>query len=97
MIRYHNPAAITAVKPEKYELFCDIRRNEGAELTVGLLANGFPDSELFIKKIGEALKKRLPRITTKLWNKGNAGIPASTKMLEEVAASCQVAIAAYGH
>ena len=97
MIRFHNPAAKTAIAPEPYELSCDIRPKDGADLTVGLLANGFPDSEVFIRKVGEAIQKRLPNITTKLWNKGNAGVPASEEMLREIAESCQVAIAAYGH
>ena len=97
MIRFHNPAAKTAIAPEPYELSCDIRPKDGADLTVGLLANGFPDSEVFIRKVGEAIQKRLPNITTKVWNKGNAGVPASEEMLREIAESCQVAIAAYGH
>jgi hypothetical protein len=97
MIRFHNPTARTAVAPEPYELSCDIRPKDGADLTVGLLANGFPDSEVFIRKVGESIQKRLPNISTKLWNKGNAGVPASEEMLKEIAESCQVAIAAYGH
>ena len=97
MIRFHNPTARTAVAPEPYELSCDIRPKDGADLTVGLLANGFPDSEVFIRKVGESIQKRLPNINTKLWNKGNAGVPASEEMLKEIAESCQVAIAAYGH
>ena len=97
MIRFHNPTARTAGAPEPYELSCDIRPKDGADLTVGLLANGFPDSEVFIRKVGESIQKRLPNINTKLWNKGNAGVPASEEMLKEIAESCQVAIAAYGH
>ena len=97
MVRFHNPTARTAVAPEPYELSCDIRPKDGADLTVGLLANGFPDSEVFIRKVGESIQKRLPNISTKLWNKGNAGVPASEEMLKEIAESCQVAIAAYGH
>ena len=97
MIRFHNPTARTAVASEPYELSCDIRPKDGADLTVGLLANGFPDSEVFIRKVGESIQKRLPNIKIKLWNKGNAGVPASEEMLKEIAESCQVAIAAYGH
>ena len=97
MIKFHNPAAKTAIAPEPYELSCDIRPEDGADLTVGLLATGFPDSEVFIRKVGESIQKRLPNISTKLWNKGNAGVPASEEMLKEIAESCQVAIAAYGH
>jgi hypothetical protein len=66
-------------------------------VTIGLLANGFPDSEVFLSKVATVLKERLPNVTTRLWNKGNAGVPASAEMLSEITANCQVAIAAYGH
>ena len=78
-------------------MICDIRADQGAGFTVGLLANGFPDSELFLTKVGDALKARLPNVETKLWNKGNAGVPANDDMLAEIKSTCQVAIAAYGH
>ncbi|MDE0064853.1 MAG: hypothetical protein OXU72_18955 [Gammaproteobacteria bacterium] len=97
MIKYLNPIASTAIKIETYDLAHDIRANDGAGATVGLLANGFPDSELFLTKVASALESRLPNIETRLWNKGNAGVPASREMLTEVTSNCQVAIAAYGH
>jgi len=97
MIKFHNPEAKTAVEPMPYELSYDIRPNKGEDVTVGLLANGFPDSEVFIKKVGEAIQQRLPNIHIKFWNKGNAGVTANEKMLQEISESCQVAIAAYGH
>ena len=50
-----------------------------------------------MKKVGEALVKRLPQLNTKFWNKGNAGVPASEELLKEIKSTCQVAIAAYGH
>ena len=94
MIRFHNPTARTAVAPEPYELSCDIRLKDGADLTVGLMANVFPDTEVFKRKLVEEIQKRHTNISTKLWNKGNAGVPASEEMLKEIAESCQVAIAA---
>ena len=97
MIQFHNPEAETAVEDELYTLSHDISENEGENITVALLANGFPDSENFVKKVGEALVRKLPKLSTKFWNKGNAGVPASKELLEEIKATCQVAIAAYGH
>ena len=97
MVKYLNPRASTATEVETYDLAHDIRVNDGSGVTLGLLANGFPDSELFLTKIANALTSRLPNLKTKLWNKGNAGVPASKEMLAEVTSSCQVAIAAYGH
>ncbi len=97
VIRFLNPRASTAVELEPYGLARDIRPDDGSGVTVGLLANGFPDSELFLKKVANALENHLPNVKTRLWNKGNAGVPASEAMLAEVTSSCQVAIAAYGH
>ena len=97
MVQFLDPRGEIATAEEIYNLTHDIRADDGDGVTVGLLANGFPDSEVFIRKVGEAIQKRLPNITTKVWNKGNAGVPASEEMLREIAESCQVAIAAYGH
>ena len=97
MVQFIDPRGRTATAIEVYDLAQDIRVNDGADVTVGLLANGFPDSELFLTKIASALETRLTNVKTKLWNKGNAGVPASDEMLAEIKSTCQVAIAAYGH
>jgi len=97
MIRFIDPRGATATEMEPYELSRNIRVDKGSGITVALLANGFPDSEAFIRKVGEALQKRLPDIRTLVWNKGNAGVEVSDDMLQEILAHCQVAIAAYGH
>jgi hypothetical protein len=97
MIKFVDPRGSIATVMEPYELSKDILANKGAGVTVALLANGFPDSEVFIRKIGEALQKRLPDIRTLVWNKGNAGVEVGDEMLDEIFDDCQVAIAAYGH
>ena len=97
MIKFIDPRGKVATPIEPYELSKNVRENEGEGLSVALLANGFPDSELFFKKLGEAIEKRLPKISTRLWNKGNAGSPASDEMLHEITSSSTIAIAGYGH
>lgn len=97
MVQFLNPQARTATPVHAYDLVKDIRAEGGQGVTVGLLANGFPDSELFLTKIEAALKARLPGIRTKLWNKGNPGSSVSEAILSEISDTCQVAIAAYGH
>lgn len=97
MVDFLDPRGQTSIAVDVYDLKLNVRTNEGSNITVGLLANGFPDSELFMTKIAAVLEKCLPKIKTKLWNKGNAGIPASDKILAEISTQCQVAIAAYGH
>tara|TARA_B100000989_G_C19339012_1_gene384163 strand:- start:100 stop:417 length:318 start_codon:yes stop_codon:yes gene_type:complete len=97
MIKFIDPRGRVATPIEPYNLTKKVRKNKGEGITVALLANGFPDSELFFSKIGEAIKKRLPKIDTKLWNKGNAGNPANNQMLNEITNECSIAIAGYGH
>ena len=97
MVKFHDPRGEIATEIDLYELSTDISANDGEGITVGLLANGFPDSELFLTKVDNALRERLPKVSTKLWNKRNAAIVVSDEMLAEINSSCQVAIAAYGH
>lgn len=97
MIKFIDPRGESSTSEQSYDLSHDIRINDGDGVTVALLANGFPDSELFIKKVGLALKKRLPRVETMLWNKKNAGVAVSDEMLDAMFPKCDVAVAAYGH
>ena len=97
MISFHDPRGDVATPIEAYELAHDVAADDGAGTTVALLANGFPDSENFLAALGKALQARLPRLEVREWNKGNASIPAPADMLEDIRATCQVAIAAYGH
>ncbi len=93
MVDFHDPRAPTRIESTPYALAARVQ----AGVTVALLANGFPDSENFLDAIGGALAERVPGIELKAWNKGNASIPASDAMLAEIEASCDVAVAAYGH
>ena len=97
MITFHDPRGEVGTEVEPYTLSYDVAAAAGAGVTVGLLANGFPDSENFLTAVGDALRKRLPEVTVKSWNKGNASIPAPEDMLAEISSQCQVGIAAYGH
>ena len=96
-MKFLDPRGASSQPQEKYNLSADIRLNDGAGISVSLLANGFPDSQLFLEKVAAALKARLPNIQTRLWNKHNAGVAASNVMLDEMLAAGEVAIAAYGH
>lgn len=96
MINFHDPRAEVATPMESYALSHGFSET-GAGTTVGLLANGFPDSDNFLEKVGEVLQERLPDIEIKFWNKGNPTITASDSLLNEITASCHTVIAAYGH
>ena len=69
---------------------------------LGLLANGFADSERFLRLLGDAVQERfrywaMPSISLKVWNKGNASIAAPESMLQELRDQCHAVVAAYGH
>lgn len=97
MIKFVDPRGVSNTAVEPYTLSRNLRAEGDSDITVGLLANGFPDSEAFIRKVGDAIQKRLPSVRTMVWNKGNAGVEASDALTDEIIADCQVVIAAYGH
>ena len=95
MIEFHNPQGERAVPADPYTLGIDLAANPPS--VVGLLANGFPDSENFLRHVGTELERIIDGIEVRVWNKGNASIPASDSMLDEIQAQCDAVIAAYGH
>ncbi|MBV33576.1 MAG: hypothetical protein CMK36_09105 [Porticoccaceae bacterium] len=97
MIKFLDPRGTVSRQLEPYHNLLDICQKEGSGVTIGLLANGFPDSELFVRKVGSAIQKRLPKIKAKIWNKGNPGITVPEEMLQAIVTDCQVVVAAYGH
>ena len=92
MIRFHDPRASSALKQIPYGLGIELA--EGTP--VAFLANGFPDSVRFLEALAQALRRRVG-IEVHHWNKGDDSIPASEAILGEIAATCQAAVAAYGH
>jgi hypothetical protein len=95
MIEYHDPKAEVNVENFPYDLNITITGSNQA--TVGLLANGFPDSENFLNHIADVLLEREPGVKLERYNKGNASIPASAEILDSIGQNCQAVIAAYGH
>ena len=97
MLTFFDPRGLVKRTVEPYCNSLDVRKKGGEDITVGLLANGFPDSELFLRKVGSAIQNCLPQIGTKIWNKGNPGITVPEDLLQAIVADCHVVVAAYGH
>ena len=95
MIEFHNPQGERAVPADPYTLGIDLAANPPS--VVGLLANGFQDSENFLRHLGTELERLIDGIEVRVWNKGNASIAAPDSMLDEIQAQCDAVIAAYGH
>ena len=95
MIEFHNPEAKIGVEIEAYRLSATIRGSNA--ISVGFLANGFPDSENFLNALQDAMQALEPGIEVHAYNKGNASVPANEKMLATIKDECQAVVAAYGH
>ena len=95
MIEFHSPQGERAVPVDPYTLGIDLAANDTS--VVGLLANGFPDSENFLRHVGTELERLIDGIEVRVWNKGNASIAAPEATLDEIQAQRHAVIAAYGH
>lgn len=92
-IEFHDPRANPAIPATPYTLHANL----DGEITVGLLANGFPDSEAFLDEVDAAISKALPAARINRYNKHNASVPASEDLMQEISDQCDVLLAAYGH
>ncbi len=93
-VQYLDPRAQPGQEAEPYQLSLDV---EDGPVTVGLLANGFPDSVAFLDQVEVALAAVLPGARFRRYDKGNASAVASDQLLDGITAECQAAVTAYGH
>lgn len=66
-------------------------------VTIGLLANGFPDSVAFLDAVETALAAELPCAGFRRYAKPGASAPATPELVETIAAECDALVTAYGH
>lgn len=92
-LTFHDPRGEAKTAPEPYGL--STRLDE--PITVGLVANGFPDSVRFLDHVEKALAERLPSASFCRYDKGDASSVLSEEMFADIAAECGAVIAAYGH
>lgn len=95
MVDFLDPRALPSAPIEAYNARIDAT---AGPISIGLLANGFPDSVSFLTEIEHALNRELPNaIEFHHYNKGDASIVAPDEMIERIAEACQAVVAAYGH
>lgn len=92
MITYHDPRPALATPERPYRLAI----TEGP-ITLGLLANGFFDSELFLDLVAGEMASLLPIAAVRHWNKGNFSMPASDAVIDEIERTCGAVLQAFGH
>jgi hypothetical protein len=93
LLRFHDPRAVPGAPQEPYTLALDDW--DGA--TIGLLANGFPDSDRFLDRVGDALAKAAPGLRLERYDKRDASSLASESLLAKISAACRAVVTAYGH
>lgn len=92
-ISFLDPRGESAVEPQPYTLSTELAPGT----TIGLLANGFPDSVEFLDAVGAAVTALRPDIELARYDKGDASAIANDAMLTEIEATCSAVVAAYGH
>ena len=92
-VTYVDPAAEESTPAEPYELFLDLGSRP---LSIGLLANAFPDATNFTNCLETALTEALPGVTFKRYQKASVD-PVLPAMLGEITAECDGLIAVWGH
>lgn len=92
-ISFVDPRGESAVEPHPYDLSAPLEPGT----TVGLLANGFPDSVEFLDAVGDAVAALRPNIEFVRYDKGDASAIANDAMLGAIEAECGSVVAAYGH
>ena len=93
MLQFLDPRAEPGAEPEPYELAANLDERP----TVGLLANGFPDSERFLDQVEHVLGEVAPDLPVHRYNKGNGSILAGDQLLDGISKECLVVVTAYGH
>lgn len=94
MIEFLDPRAAPGTPVDLYELGIALG---DAPVTIGLLANGFPDSVAFLDHVEKSLTALVPGARFERYDKGNASAVVSDQMLGEIVAECRAVVAAYGH
>jgi hypothetical protein len=92
-IDFHDPRGATRVAPESYTC----RHDLSGSPTIGLLANGFPDSVAFLDAVEGALAGALPQASFKRYQKPGASAPAVASIVDSIASECDALVTAYGH
>lgn len=95
--QFLDPTAEPGVKVVPYDLGVDLTSDD---VTIGLLANSFVDSEAFLSQIADELQQSYSGIKFRSWDKGTPKRASELVTDEEAVAiknACMGVITAYGH
>jgi hypothetical protein len=92
-LQFVDPRGESAIEPHAYDRSVAL----DSKTTVGLLANGFPDSVAFLRAVRDAIAALRPDVGFVCYDKGDASAAAADDMLSEIKGACSAVITAYGH
>ena len=94
-ITYLDPTSAPGLAVEPYSVAA---LPAGKAATIGLLANGFPDSIVFLDHVERALLAVAPAGTTiKRYAKPNASAVVSDQVRQKMTDECEAVVTSYGH
>ncbi len=94
MVTYLDPRAAPGLPVDAYDLaLADL----DAPVTIGLLANGFPDSVRFLDHVETALRAALPAANVRRYDKGDPTSVCPDEMATTIVEECEAVVASYGH
>ncbi len=92
-MQFVDPQPPPSAPADVYDLATPLRSGS----SIGLFANGFPDSVAFLDKVEAALAAQLEDATFIRYNKGNASRLATEEEVVAAAEQCDAVVASYGH
>lgn len=92
-IRFHDPRPPTSAANDAYAVDAQDER----PLTIGLLANGFPDSMTFLDALAAELSMLQPGATFVRIEKVSPPTPLTDEQRRTLTEDCVGVVAAYGH
>lgn len=92
-MQFVDPQPAPSAPADVYDLSVPL----GTGASIGLYANGFPDSVVFLDKVEAALGAQLESPNFIRFDKGNASRLATEDEVATVAEQCDAVVAAYGH
>ena len=84
------------VEPRRQPLTFVARPDSLKGKRVGLVENTKYNSDKLLVKIGEILVKDYGAVSTKMWRKHNAGVPAHDEIIDEARRGVDVVVAGVG-
>lgn len=93
-VSYLDPRAEPGIPVAPYALSLPA---DAGPVTIGLLANSFPDSDVFLDALALELGRLDPAWKFLRYAKPNASALAGDQLLDGIAAECRAVVTAYGH